>query len=553
MQRPGKNRLLLVFLTASLLLNFREAKAEWGIGVSGNLGSGLGYTREQQGDVTTWSFSRTDNYNLGLNGKIFDPRLATFNIAGGLSMSDFSSNQKTGAEDSRQLSFAGNLSLLPGKPYPLDLRLSQSHFTGSANTDVLSFGGSWRLIYGALPSTFLNFDRVNIQSTGETKTDTTFTTGTMRLAKRLFDSDMDAEFGLQHFANDLHGVSTLRQFGRFGSTTLWSPATSLRFNGDYSLQEESRNFGANFSLVNRPDPTLSRSLNLGIRNLTGKEQGETALDANGAISKAFKPYDTLSITPFTSAFLSRQFGSGESGDSISLNWAFGSSLVSSYFRSVLASADYGLGLSYANQEEGESNLGTTNQFHVGLQSVIFEPYRVRGDYTFTLERTLTDRNRHQASLRAEGPVMPTLFFRSYAEFFNEDATFSSQGTKLSAEQTSLTFGSGLTYTGIQQLYFDLGANASRSENQTTSSWITRLTANLNYRPRERLTLTLNGTRESDTLNTQTRYEMITRVLFRFGQSMVNLEYRFESHSILNQQGQGHSIHININRPFRFSF
>lgn len=552
MQRRGKNRLLL-FLTALLLLNLREAGAEWGYAISGNLGSGFGYTRQKQGDTTTWSTERTDNYNLGLSGKILDPRLATFNIASALSMSDFSSNQKSGAEDSRLMSFIGNLSLLPGKPYPLDLRLSQSHLSSGTKTDVLSFGGSWRLVYGALPSTFVNFDRVSIESTGRARSETTFTTGTMRLAKKLFESDLDAEFGVQHFADDLRGASSLRHFGRFGSATQFSPATAVRLTGDYFLQDESRSIGSNFSLINRPDPTLSRSLALGIRNLTGKEEGQTTLDASGAISKAFKPYDTLSITPFSSASLSRRFDSGGSGDSMSLGWASGTSLVSSYFKSVLASADYGLGLSYINEEEGGTNLGTTNQFHVGLQSLILEPYRVRGDYTFTLERTLTDRNRHQASLRADGPVMPTLFFRSYAEFFNDNAELSSKQTRISSEQTAITFGTGLTYTGIQQLYLDLGANASRSDTETSSSWITRLAANLNYRPRGRITLMLNGLRETDTLSELSRYEMTTRVLYQFGQATVNLEYRFESRRIFDQPGQGHSVQIRINRPFRFSF
>ncbi len=553
MGRPSVNRLLL-FFAAWLLGALPEAGAEWGIGVSGNLGSGLGYTREQQGDATTWSFSRTDNYNLGLNGRILDPRLATFNLGGALSTTDNRSNQKSGAEDSRLLSFIGNLSLLPAKPYPLDLRLSQSHLTSGSDTDVISFGGTWRIVYGDLPSIFLNFDRTNIQSTGEARAETTFTTGTMRLAKRLFSSDLNAEFGLQNFADEVRGASTLRHFGRLDSTTNYSAATTFRLSSDYFSQQENRSIGSNFSLINRPDSTLSQSLSLGIRNLTGKDQGQTTLDGNGAISKAFQPFSTLSITPFVTTTASQRFAADGQGDSTLINWSLGNSLVSSYFASVLASSGYGLGLAYNNSEaEGQTNLGTTQQFNLGLQSTLLQPYSVRGDYALTLERTLTERNRHLVSLRANGPIIPALFFRSSAEFFKEDATFPSLGATISAKQANLNLGGGLTYTGIEQLYFDVGANASRAETEVSSSWITRLTANLNYRPRERLTLTLNGTRESDTLNAQTRYEMITRVLFQFGQSMVNLEYRFESHSILNQQGQGHSIHININRPFRFSF
>ena len=552
MQRPGKNRLLL-FLAAWLLLNLTEAKAEWGYGVSGNLGSGFSYTRQIQGDAITWSTARSDSYTLGLNGNILDPRLATFSLGGALSMSDFSSNQKSGAGDSRSLSFNGTLSLLPGKPYPLDLRLSQSHFTSSANTDVLAFGGSWRITYGALPAIFLNFDQVNIQGTGQTRTDSAFTTGTLRLAKRIYSSDLNAEFGVQNFSDDVRGTSTLSHFGRISDTTQWSPETTLNLTGNYFLQEETRSIGSTFSLFNRPDPTLSRSLTLGFVNLSGKEQGETALNANGAISKAFKPYDTLSITPFSSVALSHQFASGESGDSTSASSSFGTSLVSSYFRAVAASADYGLGLSYTNQEKGESNVGTTQQFRLGLQSVILEPYRIGGDYTFTLERTQTDRNRHLAGLRADGPIGPTLFFRSYAQFFNDNATFSAQETRISAKQTGLSFGSGLSYTGIQQLYFDLGANASRSDDGTSASWITRLTANVNYRPRSRLTIALNGLRETDSSNELTRYEITSRVLYQFGSSTVNLEYRFDTHKIFDQPSQSHSIMIRINRPFRFRF
>lgn len=555
MGRSRENRLLFFLAVGAwLLVASTEAGAESGYGVSGNLGSGLGYTREKQGDVTTWSFSRTDNYNLGLNGRILDPRLATFNLGGTLSMTDNRSNQKSGAEDSRLLSFIGNLSLLPAKPYPLDLRFSQSHLTSGTDTDVLSFGGTWRIVYGDLPSVFLNFDRVNIQSTGQARAENTFTTGTMRLAKRLFSSDLDAEFGLQNFADEVRGTSSLRHFGRLGSTTNYSAATTFRLTGDYFSQEENRSIGSNFSLINRPDSTLSRSLSLGVRNLTGKNQEQTTLDGNGAISKAFQPFSTLSITPFVTTTASQQFATAEQGDSTLINSSMGSSLVSTYFTSVLATSGYGLGLAYNKSEaQGQANLGTTQQFNFGLQSTLLQPYSVRGDYALTLERTLTDRNRHFFGLRANGPIKPTLFFRSFAEFFKEDATFPSGGTKISAKQTNLTLGGGLTYTGIDQLYFDTGVNASQMETEVSSSWITRLTANLNYRPRERLTLTLNGTRETDTLTAQTRYEMISRVLFQFGQTTVNLEHRFESRRILGQEGQGQSIRMSISRPFRFSF
>ena len=545
---------ILLFLAAWLLVALTDANAEWGYGVSGNLGSGLGYSREKQGDVTIWNFARTDNYTLGLNGRVLDPRLATFNIGGALSTADNRSNQKSGAEDSRLLSLIGNLSLLPAKPYPLDLRFSESHLTGGSDTDVLSFGGNWRIVYGDWPSLFLNFDRVNIESTGQARADTTFTTGTMRLAKRLLSSDLDAELGLQNFADDVRGASSFRHFGRLGSTTNYSAATTFRLSGDYFSQEENRSIGSTFSLINRPDPTLSRSLTLGIRNLTGKDQEQTTLDGNGTVSKAFQPFSTLSITPFITTVASQRFAAGGQGESTLINWSLGSSVISRYFASVLASGGYGLGLAYNNSEaEAQTNLGTTQQFNLGLQSALLQPYSLRGDYALVLERTLTDRNRHLFSLRANGPIIPTLFFRSSAEFFKEDATFTSQGATITAKQTNFNLGGGLTYTGIEQLYFDVGANASRIETDVSSSWITRLTANLNYRPRDRLTLMLNGTRESDTLNAQTRYEMIARALYQFGQTTVNLEYRFESRSILGQQGQGQSVRVSINRPFRFSF
>jgi len=551
--RSGSTRTLFLFFACCLVLPRAEAGAEWGYGASGNLGTGFGYTRQWQEESVIWSMERRDDYTLGVSGKILDPRLATFNIASSLSMSDLSSNLKGGAGDSRLLSFLGNLSLLAGKPYPLDLRLSQSHIASDRNTDVLSYGGTWRIAYGSLPSIFLNLDRVSIESTGEGRTDTSFTTGTLRLAKRILSSDVDAEFGLQNFSDNIRGASTFRHFGRLSDTTLWSPATTLRFTGDYFLQEETRSLGSTFSLLNRPDPTLSRSLSLAVRNLAGKEQQRTTLDANGALSKAFQPFSTLSLTPFTSTLLSRRFASGEEGEMTLVNWSSGLSLVSRYFHSLLAAGDYGLGLSYSQEGEATTNLGTTHQFHLGLQSLILEPYRVRGDYTFTLERTLTERNRHLASLRGDGPIMQTLLFRSFVEWFNEDATFFGAASRLVAQQNSVNFGGGLTYTGIYQLYFDVGASLQRMQTEVSSAWLSRLTANLNYRPRDRVTLMVNALRETDTLNRLARYEITPRLIYQLGQATVNLEYRFESRRMFDQPGQGHSVLLRINRPFRFSF
>lgn len=547
----------LLLLAASLLPSLAktiEARTDWGLGVSGNIGTAFQYTRERQGDVIAWRTEKTDHYTLGVDGKILDRRLATFNLGGAFTMSDFNSNQKSGADDSKISSFTGNLTLLPGKPYPLDLRIAQSHLSSKTKTDVFSFGGSWRINYGSLPSVFLSFDRINIESTGESRADTAFTTGTLRLAKRLFGADLDAELGVQDFTDQLKDTSNFRQFGRFSGTLPYSQATTMRLVTDYFLQEATKSFGANFSFINRPDPTLSRSFALGVRRQSGGDREETALDANGAISKAYQPLDTLSVTPFTTALLTQRFASGSGqGDLTRVNWAAGVSLVSSYFTPVLAIGDYGLGLSYDKEEEGKGVIGTIHQFHVGLQSRTLQPYNVRGDYNFILERTLTDRNRHTVSLRADGPVVSRLIFRSYAEFFNEDATFSGTQTKVSSKQTSANFGGGLSYLGSQDFYGDLGANTQWMDIEQGSFWITRITANINYRPKQHITVQLNGTRETDTQNELTRYEFITRVLYQFGKATINAEYRYESRESFGRPGNLHSIGIRINRPFRFSF
>ncbi|OGQ80528.1 MAG: hypothetical protein A3F90_16700 [Deltaproteobacteria bacterium RIFCSPLOWO2_12_FULL_60_19] len=566
MRHPRTNTLLLVF-AASFFLNLTDATAQLGLNVSGNLGSGFSYSKQIEGEVANWSMARTNSYNLGLQGNILDARLATFNIAGALSTSDLSSNQQSAAVDSRLLSLLTNVTLLPGKPYPLDLRFSKSRLTSASNTDVLSFGGSWRVVYQEWPSVFLNFDRVNIQNTGQTEADTTFTTGTLRLAKRIFDSDVDAEFGVQHFSDNVQGTSILRHFGRFSDTTPWSPATTLRLIGDYFMQEGSRSMGANFSLLNRPDPTLTRSLGLGVRNTSIDGQEQTTLDANGSLSKAYQPYPTLSIRPFAATFVSRRFDSGEmgnsplangssgtsTGNSLLANGSLGTSVVSTYFPSLIASVDYGAGVSYTKEGSEETNIGMTQQVHAGLESTFLKPVRLRGDYMFTLERTLTERNRHQASLRADAPVTPSLILRSNADFFREDATFSDREATISSKQTTIAIGSGLSYTGIPQLYLDLGANAVRTQTDISSSWLMRVTANVNYRPRDRLTIQLSGLWETDTLNQLTRYELTTRALYQFGQSTVNFEYRFESHKSFDQPGQAHAVMITINRPFRFRF
>ena len=539
-------------IAAALIFISSDARGaewgHWGYAVYGNLGTGVNYTRDSSGESTSWNFGRSDNYSLGLSGNILDPRLALFNISGALSTNDGKSDSSN--TDSRLLSFIGNLSLLSGKPYPLDLRISQSHFTGSGSTDALSFGGTWRIVYGELPSLFLNFDRSTIDGkAGETKIQSAFTTGSIRVAKHIFDSDVDAEIGIQNFADDVRRTSSTRYFGRFSDAMRWSPVTSLNITGDYFTQEDSRSMGANFSLFNRPDATLSRTLNLAIRNTSGKEQGDTTLSGGGAITKTYQPYPTLSLTPFSSAFLLRRFGSGETEDATQGSWSIGSSLVSRYFRPVVASADYGLGLSYSqNQEEG-STLGTTQQFHVGLESATLQPYRVRGDYLVTLENTLVDRLRNQVSLRAEGPITERFFFRTFAEFFNDRAKFSGQRTA----QTTISFGGNVGYTGIRQLYFDLGANAVRTADDAQSSWITQVLSNLSYTPMPRLNLQLNATRETDTLSDVVRYRATARAMYLFGKTTLNLEYRVELRQNSGNSGLSQSVHFMMNRPFRFDF
>jgi hypothetical protein len=551
-RRKGSSVVLFAALVFAIHLSAAsEGWAQWGrwgLGISGTLGTGFSYDTETSGDMTTWSTNRSDSYSLEVNGRILDPRLATFSIAGALSTNDVRSNQ-SGSQDSRLLSFIGNLSLLSGKPYPLDLRISQSHQSGGTESDVLSFGGSWRVLYGNLPSIFLSFDRVNVETKGDIRNESTFTTGNLRLVKRVFDSDLDAELGIQNVTDKAVETSTTRYFSRLTGTNQWNPATTVRILADYFSQDDSRSVGSSFSLINRPDPTLSRSLGVGFRNTQNEGQTETALDANGAIFKSYQLYPTLTVSPFSSALVSRRFASGDLGDATFVSGSLGSSMVSTYFRQVLATADYGLGVSYSSQEEEGSKLGTTQQFHLGLQSMTLQPYSARGDYLFTLERTLTERNRHQASVRVEGPVMPALHFRSFAEFFNDNARFAQTENR----QTIFTLGGSLSYTGIRRLYIDLGGSALRSENQDTSSWNSRLTANLSYTPLTRLSLQLSGQRETDTLVHTTRYEGIARILYLFGQSTVNFEYRFGARLAAGESGYGHSIQIRLNRPFRFAF
>ncbi|MFQ5852535.1 MAG: hypothetical protein ACE5JU_18390, partial [Candidatus Binatia bacterium] len=380
------------------------------------------------------------------------------------------------------------------------------------------------------------------------------TTGGIGFTKTLGSSRLAAQFGVQHFADDVRGASTFAHFGNFSDEILWSQATSLRFSADYNMAESGRNFCSSFTLVNRPDATLNRSLNLGIRNASFGEDDTTVLDAAGSLSKAFKPYPSLSHNLITRASMTHNFASGESGDSTNLNWSLGSSAVSTYFRPVLISGAYGLGLTYANQENQGGDIGATQQFRISLQSRTLNPYRARGDYTLTLERTQTDRIRHQLSVGTDGPIASTLFFRSSAEFFADDATFSDQQTKISAQRTGLALSGGLSYTGIRQLFIGLGASAHRHASDSAgSSWITHLTANLNYRPTAKLNLSLIGLRETDSTNGQIRYEALTQARYLFGRSTVNIEYRFESIDAFGVQSLSHRVLIAINRSFRVFF
>ncbi len=535
-RRPGTRLPLLLFTLLSLS---RPGEAQVS-SVFGSVSLDYQYEAEESQGTSTSRQAFHHLYNLGVDGKILDPRLATFSLSG-----TFGSTFLTG-EDTRALAFAGSLSLLQGKPYALTLRHSQSFAMNTTETDITSSGANLRLTYPNLPKLFLDFDRLKVETRGKSPSELTFTTGTARFSHRFQKATLEGEFGMQHFEDGIRGTSKDRYFARASHGITLSPATSFRVVADGFSQEDQATIGSSFSLVNRPDPTLSRSVSLGYRVRRSGDQTVHSMDVSGSLSKSFTLFPWLSANASTSASTSGILA-GPGG--IGLSWSGGGSVVISYLQPVLILADYSLGLSY--QEGQEDPFGMTHQVHLGLMSRTLEPFRLFGDYFLTLQEASADSTRHFITLKGEAPLTPNLFLRSFADFLSE-ASRSPGPPPTSSEQQIMTAGAGASYRPFFNLSLDFSGSLQRTETLTTSTTTLQANTGLSYlvpifgRP----TLSVNGLWERSSQDDRTRFEVRSRLNYLFGQVTLTLEHRFEVRETLGAPAQVNSIFISLIRPFR---
>ena len=567
----GRSSFVFGILIQILLLSSPVAGQ---IQVIGNFGAGANRTSSRQGETVLTNTTHRGRISLSMDGKILDPRLATFHLSGGFAPVKQNANFENELHDSRSFFVNSNFSVLPKTRYPLDLRIAKNYLSSSTSTDVLSLGAIWRVTRVNWPSLSIDFSRSSVQSKGRINNESTFTTSTLRISRRRDKLQWDGQFGLQNTSMKSTDFSRLRNFGRMNASTNLNPNTHLRLGGDYFLEDERRSAGVNLAITNRPNQDLNRGFTLSVRRSSSpvarlttlspdtdfipdleredigeRRQPETALDATGIFSQTFHPSETFMVRPFSQAFLSRRSSRVIAGDSTRFLWSVGSSVSSG-----LLAAGYALGLSFADDEMISGSLGTTQQFNAGISGRFLRSYDIKLDYIFTQENTKTHRNRQQAGLSIRGQLRPSLQVQGQVVFFDDDALILTAGGLNQIRQKILTFEGSVNYRGFRELSAYLFVSRQRIDQPTASGWVTRVGGSVEYRIGRRLSVGSDVVRETDTTRNQFgRNEIGTKVVYRLGQTTINLEHRFE---YLSRQGFPRrigSFAITIERPFALYF
>ena len=552
--------LLFPFLIAILWSAHGQAQLS---SVYGTIGLDYQYDNDRSESASTSRQLFLHQYNLGIDGRILDPRLAAFSLSGAFSTSFL-------GENSRATSFSGIVALLQEAPYGLTLRAGRSFssggidagrsfLSGRSDTESNSLGANLRITRPDWPQFYIDFDRVALESSGESRAENSITTGKLRVSHQLWGTMFDGEVGVQNFTDKLNDTSQDRYFGRLNGTLAWSPTTTLRSVSDVFLQGNQLGMSSSYSLENRPDPTLSRTLGVSYRSNRAGDETDYSLNMTGAISKTFAPYSWLQANFFTSAIAQKRFGNE---DPAGVAWSAGNSSTISYFRPVSLLADYAVAVSY------ETDIGqpaTTHQAHFGFISQTLEPLRLSGDYFLGLQTGLTQSTRHFLAGKAEAVLTPQLYVRSFADYLIENirsqdlssdrqaATVRSQG--LSSDRKAATVGAGVSYRPLFNLSLDLAGDVQWTDDGNTSGITMRGNLRVSYMlpAPGSPTLDINGIWERATATDDQRLEIDSRLNYRFGQTTLMLEHRLQRRQTAGSSGLSNSIHFNVSRPFRIGF
>jgi hypothetical protein len=537
-RRKGRRAGVLFFPILIVILWSADGHAQLS-SVFGTIG--FDYQFENQRSETT-STSRQlflQQYNVGIDGRILDPRLATFSFSGAFNSSFLRD------ENSKATAFSGILSLLQEAPYGLTLRAGRSFSAGETDTESNSLGANLRLTWPEWPQVYMDFDRVTILTHGDSRADDSITTGKLRFSHRFWSTMVDGEIGVQSFADRINDTSQDRYFARLNNTVNWNPTTTLRSVNDAFLQGNQLGLGSSYFLENRPDPTLSRTLGVSYRSNKAGDEDDHSLNLTGAISKTYAPYTWLQANFFTSAIGQKRFGTE---DAAGVAWSGGSSSTMSYFRPVWLLADYALAVSY---ETTVGQPATTQQIHFGAISQTLEPVRLSGDYFLGLQTGLTQGTRQFLVGKADVVLTPQLSFRSFADFLTEDI----QSQDVMTNRKVATLGGGASYRPVFNLTLDFAGTIQWTDAIDTSGISTRANVRASYfvpAPGSP-TLDITGIWERATVTQDNRLEINSRLSYRFGQTIIALEHRLQRRQAVASTGINNSIHFNVSRPFRFGF
>ena len=479
-------------------------------------------------------------YTLGVDGRILDPRLATFHLSGSLGSTLLTE------EEVRVRQFTGTLSLLQGKPYGVTLRHSVSASESATDTDISNTGATVRLTFPRSPQIFADFDRLALHSSGISPQDLTVTSGSVRVAESFQKGSLQGEVGVHRFDDDLRGVTEDRRYARAETSLSLSPATTFRFVGDGYGQDDQSYARAFLSLLNRPNANLARTLSLGYQSRQTGDEAISTVDTSGSLFKSF------AFKGFTGSASISAFGTFGADPGRNLGLSGGGSLVVPNMRPLLFLAEYNMGLIY--QERPGDKFGASHQAHLGLASRTLTQVRLSADYYFTHQSGFMDVTRHFSTLRAEGTIASRVSYRSSVDLLNERSD-SEIAPRISPRQRLISAAAGASYRPIANLSLDLLAGLHRTETSTLSSTIRQASfgVNLVLPLARRPNLSLNAWWEDSSQDDRSRVEIRSRLSYTLRLLSLVVEDRYEISRRLSDSVASNSIAVSLVRTFSRSF
>ncbi len=516
------------------LLGPRDGEAQLQ-GFSGNLRSSVSYDEQRVGGIATRRAESQHDYSLGVQGLIVDPRLATFDVTGTFAGTDALLGQVQG---NRIVSGGLNLNILPFSRIPLGLRHFQAHGWNGTTSDVMSSSLAWRVSHPLYPTLSLNVDRTAVRTSGLFPSDTSFLNGTIRSNYRLEDLDLFGEVGARHTEDLVRRTSTTSQFANFSGTYTPSTATNVQGTANYFQEAERLSAGVNVSLINRPDASLTRSVNASVRANRDGGISTYSLDAAGSVTKNYLlapnlqtfltggasfAADVVDARPVSTTVLP---GQGPGAGFLSLTVNGGGGVTYSGLRYVVAAADSTLAALY--EDDAQRGFGARGTFHLGLTGRNLDPLTAGADYTFRAETGVVDSRDHTLSFRANiaAPIRPTLRLEAFAQsgMFLRETGGVSAGP---GSSVSLTGGGRATYTGIPFVTWNLVSQYQFAKSGLFQTERVLTSTILTYTPFGRLQATLTANREDILTTTETRHSVQADVSYRIGATLVNLTYSLD--------------------------